>query len=147
MAIPCKSVDQSGWLELREQLWPDCSSSEHLAEMAMFLASPQRFGQFVEYDESGTAVGFIEVAVRNDYVNGTDSSPVAFLEGIFVDPNTRKRGIARKLMAEAEQWARDHGCSELASDASTENAQSHAMHKAFGFSETERVVFFKKVLR
>jgi len=138
---------EPAWLALREQLWPDCPSAEHRAEMAVFLASPERFGQFVEYDPSGTAVGFIEVAVRHDYVNGTDTSPVAFLEGIYVTPGARQRGIARKLVAAAEQWAKDHGCSELASDASTDNVHSHAMHHALGFSETERVVFFRKLLR
>jgi aminoglycoside 6'-N-acetyltransferase I len=60
MAIPCKSVDQLGWLKLREQLWPHHPSAEHLAEMASFLASPERFAQFIEYDHSGNALGFAE---------------------------------------------------------------------------------------
>ena len=76
MATLCKSVDQPGWLELREQLWPHHPSAEHLAEMASFLASPERFAQFIEYDPSGNALGFVEVALRSDYVNGTNSSPV-----------------------------------------------------------------------
>ena len=99
MAIPCKSVDQPGWLELREQLWPHHPSAEHLAEMASFLASPERFAQFIEYDPSGNALGFVEVALRSGYVNGTNSSPVGFLEGIYVVPQARRQGIARILVA------------------------------------------------
>lgn len=115
--------------------------------MSELLASPDRFAQFVEYDASGNPLGFVEVALRRDYVNGTTTSPVAFLEGIYVAPEARMRGIARKLFAEAERWAIGAGCVELASDALIENIQSHAMHQALGFEESERVVFFRKSLR
>jgi aminoglycoside 6'-N-acetyltransferase I len=113
----------------------------------VFLRSPQRFAQFVEYDSAGVPLGFVEVSLRVDYVNGADTSPVAFLEGIFVAPHARQRGIARALIAEVERWALNNGCMELASDAGLENTGSHAMHLALGFAESERVVFFKKPLR
>ena len=144
---PCVSVDQPGWLAMRKQLWPHCSSSEHLAEMSEFLASSARFAQFIEYDKSNNAVGFVEVSLRTDYVNGTDSSPVAFLEGIYVVPHARRQGVARTLVAAAERWATSSGCCELASDAEIENTASHSMHSGLGFTESERVVFFKKALR
>lgn len=48
-------------------------------------------------------------------------------------------------LAEA-RWARACGCRELASDALLENQASHAAHRALGFVETERVVFFRKPL-
>lgn len=146
MASACDSVDHPGWLTLRQQLWPHCSREEHLAEMSTFLEFPERFGQFVQCDGSGKPLGFVEVAVRTDYVNGTDSSPVAFLEGIFVVPKARRKGAARALVAAASSWARARGCLELASDADLGNTESHAMHAALGFEETERVVFFKRVL-
>ena len=146
MPVPCESVDQPGWLALREQLWPGFTS-EHLEEMAEFLANPQRFAQFIEYDQAGNAIGLVEVAIRHDYVNGTNSSPVAFLEGIYVVSEARKRGVARSLVREAERWAVKAGCVEFASDASLENTESQAMHAALGFQESERVVFFRKALR
>jgi aminoglycoside 6'-N-acetyltransferase I len=95
---------------------------------------------------SNQAVGFIEVAVRTDYVNGTDFSPVAFLEGIYVVPEARRRGTARALVAAAERWAINKGCREFASDAAIENELSHTMHRALGFEETKRAVFFRKAL-
>ena len=147
MASACRSVDQPGWLTLREQLWPHCSRGEHLAEMSEFLAFPERFAQFVEYDQFGNALGFVEASLRSDYVNGTNSSPVAFLEGIYVVPQARRKGVARALVAKVEHWAVSVGCSEFASDASADNTESHAMHAALGFQESERVVFFKKALR
>ena len=147
MAMACKSIDQAGWLALREQLWPDCPRERHLSQMSALLAAPDRFAQFVDYDTSNNPPGFVEVALRNDYVNGTTTSPVAFLEGIYVSRDSRMQGVARRLFAEAERWAVGFGCTELASDALVENKQSHAMHQALGFEETERVVFFRKALR
>ena len=146
MIAACRSVECAGWLDLRQGLWPDSSAQEHLAEMAALLAEPHRFAQFIAYNETSTPVGLVEAALRSDYVNGTTSSPVAFLEGIFVVPEERRCGVARALVGAVETWARDRGCTEFASDASVDNLQSHQLHDALGFVETERVVYFKKVL-
>jgi aminoglycoside 6'-N-acetyltransferase I len=143
---PCTSTEQAGWLRLRQALWPQASREEHLAEMTSFLASPERFAQFVAYAVSREPVGFVEASVRTDYVNGTTSSPVAFLEGLYVVPAARRRGIAASLISRVEDWARTRGCSELASDALLENEASRAVHRALGFDETERVVFFRRSL-
>jgi aminoglycoside 6'-N-acetyltransferase I len=146
MAIACKSINQLGWLELREQLWPHHPKQKHVEDMCHALRFPERFAQFIEYDDSGAALGLAEVSLRTDYVNGTTTSPVAFLEGIYVVSQARRSGIARRLIAETERWALNVGCREWASDAPLENMDSHAMHAALGFSESECVVFFKKTL-
>jgi aminoglycoside 6'-N-acetyltransferase I len=70
--------------------------------------------------------------------------PVAFLEGIYVRPTDRRKGVTRSLVDAIEAWGREHGCAELASDALLDNTQSHGFHAAAGFEETERVVFFRK---
>ncbi|MBK9571734.1 MAG: GNAT family N-acetyltransferase [Rhodoferax sp.] len=143
-STPCQSIDQPGWLELREQLWPHCPQAQHVREMTAFLAAPQHYAQFIQYDAAAQAIGLVEVALRHDYVNGTRSSPVAYLEGIYVVPRARRQGVARALVADAERWAADAGCTEFASDALLDNTQSQAMHAALGFSESMRVVFFRK---
>lgn len=84
--------------------------------------------------------------MRHDYVNGTSSSAVAFLEGIYVHPSWRRHGVARALVAAVMNWGRSQGCGELASDALLENTSSHLMHEALGFEETERVVYFRMSL-
>lgn len=113
--------------------------------MAAFLAQPQRYAQFVAYD-AGQPVGLAEAALRSDYVNGAETSLVAFLEGLYVVPDSRTKGVARSLLQEVIRWAREQGCRELASDALLENTSSHAVHRALGFQETERVVFFRRLL-
>ncbi|MFC0251571.1 aminoglycoside 6'-N-acetyltransferase [Massilia consociata] len=141
----CTSVEQVGWLQLRMALWP-ADRGEHLREMQALCEQPGRYAQFVACTDAGAPQGLVEVALRTDYVNGTASSPVGFLEGLYVVPQWRRRGIAALLVATAEQWAREQGCAEMASDALLENTASHAMHRALGFEETERVVYFRKPL-
>ncbi len=145
-SIDSVDAEDSDWLALREMLWPDSGREEHAAEMARVAEEPFRFGQFVARDAAGARLGFAEVSLRTDYVNGTESSPVAFIEGLFVLPHARRQGVAGALMAAIVAWARARGCSELASDALLDNTGSHAMHAALGFAETERVVFFRRTL-
>ncbi len=142
----CASPDQPGWLELRMALWPDASAEEHRGYMALSLAQPERYLQLMVYDERRQALGFIEGSIRNDYVNGTESSPVGFVEGVYVAPAWRRQGIARQLFAAIGDWARARGCRELASDALIDNEISQRAHRALGFRETERVVYFAKPL-
>lgn len=110
------------------------------------LAEPARYGCWLAQAASGETLGLAEASLRRDYVNGTDSSPVVFLEGIYVAPEHRRQGIAQRLIEQVSQWGRQQGCVEIASDASLDNLVSHALHHALGFEETERVVYFKKAL-
>lgn len=142
----CSTPSQAGWLELRRELWPHCADDEHVAEMASFCSNPSRYAQFVAYATMRRPQGFVEASLRTDYVNGTSTSPVAFLEGLYVLPEERGKGVARALVARVEAWARVAGCHELASDALIDNHVSHTVHRALGFDETERVIYFRKSL-
>jgi aminoglycoside 6'-N-acetyltransferase I len=142
----CGSLDQPGWLDLRLALWTDATPEEHRAYMAIALGQPERFLQLMMYDDKRAPVGFIEGSIRTDYVNGTESSPVGFVEGVYVVPAWRRQGVARRLFAAIADWARARGCQELASDALLDNVVSQRAHLALGFRETERVVYFTKRL-
>jgi aminoglycoside 6'-N-acetyltransferase I len=142
----CSELNQPGWLQFRVALWPDASADEHRGYMAISLAQPERFLQLMMYDEKRQPIGFIEGSIRSDYVNGTETSPVGFVEGVYVVPAMRRHGIARRLFEAIGDWARARGCRELASDALLENEASQRAHRALGFKETERVVYFSKTL-
>ncbi len=142
----CSSLDQPGWLDFRLALWSDASADDHRAYMAIALAQPERFLQLMIYDADRAPIGFIEGSIRSDYVNGTETSPVGFVEGVYVTPAWRCKGVARQLFAAIADWARARGCRELASDALLENQASQRAHAALGFRETERVVYFVKTL-
>jgi aminoglycoside 6'-N-acetyltransferase I len=135
------------WAHLRATLWPDQSIEDHRHELTHFLSTANYdLVGFVALSNSGEIIGFAETALRHDYVNGCETSPVAFLEGIYVRSEHRRKGVARLLCDAVAMWAKSVGCTELASDAPLENQASYSFHAAIGFKETERVVFFRKHL-
>jgi aminoglycoside 6'-N-acetyltransferase I len=135
---------QRVWAEMRAELWPGESLRAHATAIDKLLASGESWG-FIAETPDGAAVGFAEISVRK-YVNGCDTRPVAFLEGIWVQARFRRRGIGARLLLNAEAFATARGFRELGSDALLDNTGSHAAHLAWGFSETERVVYFRKIL-
>jgi aminoglycoside 6'-N-acetyltransferase I len=142
---PVRAADLDAWAALRAALWPDGAVAEHRAEAAEALEDPDLV-TFVAEAPDGLIAGFVEAGLRHDYVNGCETSPVAFVEGLYVRPEHRKAEIGRALCAAVADWGRAKGCSELASDALANNLESHAFHQAVGFEETERVVYFRMEL-
>lgn len=91
-------------------------------------------------------MGFAQCQLRCDYVEGTIHSPVGYLEGIFVREDHRRTGVAGKLLAACEDWARAMGCREFASDCELPNTDSLAFHLRLGFTEANRIICFTKKL-
>lgn len=91
-------------------------------------------------------MGFVQCQLRHDYVEGTEHSPVGYLEGIYVDERCRCRGIGKELLKACEEWAGAMGCKEFASDCALTNTQSQRFHAALGFQEANRIVCFVKQL-
>ncbi|QLF71212.1 GNAT family N-acetyltransferase [Peteryoungia desertarenae] len=144
--VRASAADLDICAELRHQLWPHLAVDSHRAEIVDALSEPGRLVAFLCVDLNGEAIGFAEASVRSDYVNGCETSPVAFLEGIFVRSPVRRQGVATALVNAVAAWARSKGLTELASDAELSNTISHAMHEALGFEETQRVVCFRRRL-
>ena len=129
---------------LAVQMWDEHPVEELAAEFAVLLQKADA-AVFLSYEEE-KAVGFAQCQLRRDYVEGTETSPVGYLEGIFVEPEHRGKGVARALLACCEQWAREQGCMEFASDCELDNTQSLAFHMRLGFDEANRIICFTKKL-
>jgi aminoglycoside 6'-N-acetyltransferase I len=144
---PANAADAAQWALMRAALWPDDDAAAHAGDIAdTFLSGDPDQAAFVAQDEDGKLLGFVEASIRRDYVDGCDTSPVAFGEGAFILPEWRGTGVGRALVEAVAAWGRAKGCTELASNALLENTASHAFHEAVGFEETERVVFFRRAL-
>lgn len=142
----CEDIRDRDWLALRSEFWDGESEEEHYASLQKFTTTHAPYFAFIANDESGGALGFAEISVRRDFVNGCDSSPVLYLEGIFVLPAHRERGISRALCRAAEHWGAAEGIREFASDSMIDNDVSIKAHLHLGFEETERVVYFRKLI-
>ena len=142
---PAQADDKREWLRMRLALWPDHIAEESLAEMDVFLADPLT-PTFVAVRENGSLGGFLEGGLRK-YAEGCDSSPVGYLEGWFVDEDLRGQGVGSALVGAMEAWAREQGCTEMASDTWLDNETSIQAHLNLGYEESERLVHFRKSLQ
>ena len=123
------------WDHAPEELEPELASLTASDEAACFLAW-----------NDNHPIGFAQCQLRHDYVEGCDTSPVGFLEGIYVEAEHRRSGVARALLAACEDWARSVGCSEFASDCELDNHDSLAWHLKSGFAVVNRTIWFAKKL-
>jgi aminoglycoside 6'-N-acetyltransferase I len=138
--------DAAAWLEMRRALWPEYGGSWHAGEIEDYFAGRLKMPLEVLIAESdGRALGFAELFIR-PYAEGCLTDRVAFLEGWYVVPDARGRGVGRALIRAAEDWARAQGCTEFASDAEIDNVDSAAAHKAMGFEEVAQIRAFRKLL-
>lgn len=124
------------------KLWPESSFEEELNYFQGIIGDEDKEVFLIR--DSSTPAGFVHATLRVDYVEGTNTSPVCYVEGIYVEPDYRRSGIAKKLINEAERWGKRHSCSEIASDAEIMNETSIDFHKKVGFAEINRLVCFAK---
>jgi len=140
-----ESGDYDEWLRMRRTLWPELVGEDEARDAREWSARSDAVVIVAQGEGCNGLVGFAELGVRS-YADGCDSSPVAFLEGWYVDEAVRRQGIGSALVRAGQEWARLHGLRELASDALLDNEASHKAHAALGFVEVERTVKFRKAL-
>ena len=144
MIVKAEKKDAAAVAALALKLWPSNNLEELEQEFAGLLTEPEA-AVFLKL-EDGIPVGFAQCQLRHDYVEGTETSPVGYLEGIYVAPACRHRGFAAALLRACEDWAREMGCTEFASDCELTNSDSYAFHKSMGFAEANRIICFTKTL-
>ena len=125
--------------DLALKLWPEHDREELARDLRQIMEKPGAAFFLAEG-------GFAQCQLRHDYVEGTESAPVGYLEGIYVEESCRRRGVARELLAACEEWAREQGCREFASDCELANSESLRFHLSLGFVEDNRIICFTKKL-
>jgi aminoglycoside 6'-N-acetyltransferase I len=144
---PLAASDRAAWLRMRTTLYVDEAGDEAVGldeDIDMMLAE-EAWGAFAAEAPGGDLVGFIELYERN-YAEGCSTSPVTYIEGIWVAPDWRRRGVARLLLEAGLAWGRSRGRSEMASDVQLPNLVSQAVHRRLGFEETERLVTYRAAI-
>jgi len=137
--------DFTDWLEMAIDLWPE-EQPEDMPEILLGLQKDPKNKNFICRSDTDEAIGFINLSIRTDYVEGSDSSPVGYVEGVYVKPAYRGSGIGKALIKHGETWAKSQGCQEMGSDAYVDNMQSREFHKKAGFAEAGIIVaFIKKI--
>jgi len=141
---PYRDADWDEWLRLGLALFPDQSREEAERGMREFIARDDA-AVFVAVRRDGSVCGYVEAGSR-PYADGCDTPPVGYIEAWFVDPDVRRQGYGRALLAAAEDWARSRGYREMASDTQLHNDVSRQAHERSGYAEVDRVIQFRKAL-
>ena len=142
---PVTEADLSEWFRLRRKLWDATGDEDHEAEMLDILDHAETQLVLVAEADEGKLAGFLEASIR-PFVEDCESDNVGYLEGWFIDPDYRRLGLGSALVTAAEEWARGHGATEMASDAEIGNEPSLSAHIKLGYEETSRLVHLRKEL-
>jgi len=137
MIVSVTKENENVWAELCVALWPDLT-----VDSVLRMNHEGLFKNEFLFFEDDEPVAFISLSLRNDYVEGTNSSPVGYIEGLYVKPGFRRKGIAEQLVNHAKKWSEFCGCTELASDCVLDNVVSQAFHTGIGFTESNRIVCY-----
>lgn len=136
--------DFKTWARFRAELYHDLDSEFNHEEIRRIVADPAlaTFLVFEKKYESGQVIGMIELSLRN-IVDGCLSSPVAYLEGLYLTEKFQGKGLGKEMLDFVKKWAREKGCSELAVDTEIENGRAQKFYLKNGFQETYRIVQFR----
>ncbi|MEO7368912.1 MAG: GNAT family N-acetyltransferase [Gemmatimonadaceae bacterium] len=135
--------DWPEWLRMARELFSEGDIEDDIAEMHDFLARPDGAIIVASRERGGPLAGYVEVGARS-VVDGCATSPVGYIEALWVDPDVRRQGIARALLDAAEKWSADQGYKEMGSDVLIENEVSHETHRKAGYTEVSRVITYRK---
>jgi len=136
--------DDAEWMRMRDALWPGLPVEQHRREMEPYR-SGIKAAVFVADRGDGQLGGFLELAERS-VADGCESSPVAYIEGWYVDADLRRSGVGGDLVRAAETYARAAGHKDIASDCVLDNQIGLQAHKALGYEELNRLIHFRKAL-
>jgi len=137
MIVAVNKENENAWAELCVELW-----SELTVDSVLRMSHEGLFKNEFLYFEDDKPAAFLSLSLRSDYVEGTNSRLTGYVEGLYVRPEFRRRGIAEKMIKHAKRWSEDFGCTELASDCTIDNEASQLFHKNMGFKETNRIVCY-----
>lgn len=142
--------DRDQLVRMRVALWPKSTAAEHARELTLILEgkAPVTMPLIILVAEASDRIlaGFLEVDLRSHADGCNPSRPVGYIEGWYVSESHRHKGIGRKLLAAAEDWARSQGCIEVASDTWVDNEVSQRVHEALGYEVVDRCVHYRKTL-
>lgn len=85
---------------------------------------------FLALDEKGRAVGFSQLYPLFSSVRANRKY---LLNDLYIVPDTRRGGAARKLIAAATQFARANGASSLSLSTATDNLPAQRLYESLGW--------------
>lgn len=114
---------------------------ERTAQKLAAILQDRRSRVFVAQLE-GKAVGYLHL---EDY-DLLYADNMKNIMGIAVDPDFRRRGIGRQLLAAGEAWAREQGAKGIRLSSGESRKEAHAFYRALGYEGSKLQLNLKKQL-
>ncbi len=83
-------------------------------------------------DTSGELAGLAITSMRAELLSG---EPSAHLEALVINPNYRRRGLAKKLISLGEQEAKARGAQSITLHVFGSNEKARALYASHGYTE------------
>ena len=138
---PLEPADEGAVAALSGELGYPTTGLEMAGRLAAVLADPGH-AAFAAVGEDGSLLGWVHVCRRLLLID----PPSAFVEGLVVSPEARRRGVGRALMAAAEEWAERQGARAVRLRSAATRADAHAFYGALGYHPGPGALGFEKAL-
>jgi GNAT superfamily N-acetyltransferase len=136
-----ESRDAARIADLATQLGYPSTTAEAAARLAA-LPQDGTHGVYVAEDDQGVVVGWVHV-FRYTIL---EHDAVAEVAGMVVDAGCRRGGIGKKLMAAAENWARERGLSRVLVRSNIIRHDAHVFYEGIGYTRLKtQIVFLRKL--
>jgi GNAT superfamily N-acetyltransferase len=147
--------DESSLIIIREARISDASHLAPLAKQLGYDSTPEEVAArlpeifsdsehiiFVAEKKNGELAGYVDT-----FLFRTAASDVrAEIAGLVVEEKSRARNIGRMLMARAEDWAREKGCSECGLRSNVIREGAHRFYENLGYRVNKTQKSFRKKL-
>jgi len=135
---PC---DLNVWVELQHELWPTHSIADLIEDCNKILTDKlQKSWLFID---NNSPIGFIDLSIKKKAI-GCKSGKIGYVEGWYVKPDYQRKGFGQQLYEVAENWAKNQGCKEMASDTTQDYPYSPRAHEIAGFKVARVATHFNK---
>ena len=125
---------------LTKQLGYDLTEKDAADRLSRIL--PRDDQRFFVADVDGRAAGWVHVVL----VECVDAEAFALIGGLVVDGAHRRLGVGRALMVQAENWARERGCSMVRLSSAVTRTAAHRFYETIGYTKIKTQHSFIKPL-
>lgn len=140
-SIRVASLDDAGAIaRLTAQLGYDVDAGDVRVRLSRILPRPD--ARFVVAEAGGAPIGWLHASIW-EYI---ELEPFVVVGGLVVDEAYRGRSVGRRLMEEAERWAREQGCAIVRLWSSTARAEAHRFYERLGYARVKTQYSFAKSL-
>lgn len=135
-----RTSDAEDIARLTAQLGYDVDASALRARLSRILGRPDQ--RFLIAEIERRTVGWLHAAIWDS----VEADAFVVIAGLVVDRSHRRQGIGHALMEQAEDWARERGCSIVRLWSSSFRTEAHRFYEQLGYANIKTQCSFAKSL-